>query len=184
MRRAVVFLDRDGTIIEDVDYIREHEKVALLPNAAEGLKLMSEKGYLLFVVSNQSGIGRGLIKRDELDAVHSRFIALLSEKGVAIAGHGYCYHRPEEDCGCRKPKDGLIPRQLAGADVDFKASFTVGDKDTDLLLADSIGAAGFLVLTGKGTRTRTEMEPAVLKRFGVRPDLLAVARDLPVAAPR
>jgi D-glycero-D-manno-heptose 1,7-bisphosphate phosphatase len=179
-KSAVVFLDRDGTIIEDVDYIREPHKVALLPNAGAGLRMMTEKGYLLFVVSNQSGIGRGLIQQDELDAVHARFIELLARERITIAGYGYCYHRPEENCSCRKPRHGLIPQTLGGRDVDYAACFTVGDKDTDLFLADSIGAKGFLVLTGKGVRTRAEMEPAVLARFPVKPDLLAAAQEMPV----
>src|SRR5262245_48952317 len=120
-KQPLAILDRDGTIIEDVDYIREPEKVAWVKNASAGLRLMQQKGYGIFVVSNQSGVGRGLIKPDELNAVHKVFVELLAADGIVLAGHGYCFHRPDENCGCRKPNTGLIP-----PGIDLGRSFVVG----------------------------------------------------------
>jgi histidinol-phosphate phosphatase family protein len=166
-----VLLDRDGTIIEDADYPRDPNLVAWAPNALEGLSLMVKKGYRLFVVSNQSGVGRGIIKHEEFDAVHARFARLLVEAKIPIAGFGYCLHAPKENCACRKPKPGLVPQG-----IDPNSSFVVGDKVSDLELADAIGATGYLVLTGKGKASRDELKA---KRYQIFPDLLAVALTLP-----
>jgi D-glycero-D-manno-heptose 1,7-bisphosphate phosphatase len=176
-----VFLDRDGTIIEDLHYPREPEKVSLTPNASEGLRLMNSKGYLLFVVSNQSGVGRGIIKDNEFKAVHEKTCELLKAQNVEIAEFAYCFHLPEDHCSCRKPKPGLVLPQFQGHPIDFARSFVVGDKECDLELADNIRASGNLVLTGKGAGTRERLRQLGLEnKYRVFPDLLAVAESLPV----
>lgn len=142
---AAVFLDRDGTIIEDAHYPRDPAVVKLLPNAVAGMKRMREKGYYLFVVSNQSGVGRGIISMPEFKAVHKRVCELLQAEAVEIAEFGYCFHTPEEGCGCRKPQTGLLPREYQGYPLDWTKSFTIGDKTSDAELGRKMGGTGCLL---------------------------------------
>jgi histidinol-phosphate phosphatase family protein len=181
--RPAVFLDRDGTIIEDAHYVRDPEKVILLPGAAAALRTMRDKGYLLFVISNQSGVGRGIISDSQFEAVHRRFCELLAAEGVEINQFLYCFHRPEDDCGCRKPRAGLIPREFDGVPLAWDRSFTVGDKDCDLFLARPIGAKSYLVLSGKGAATWNELKDSKqASEFKVFETLGQVAADLPPVA--
>ncbi len=177
--RPAVFLDRDGTIIEDLHYPREAHRVSLLPKAVEGLKLMVEKGYWLFVISNQSGVGRGIISKEEFEAVHAKTVSLLGDQGVRIEDYAYCFSA-DNACPERKPNPGMIPKKHGGHPLDWRASFVVGDRETDLELGTNIGARSYLVLTGKGKDTlkmikSEEVEPP----FRVCKDLLEVANDLP-----
>jgi D-glycero-D-manno-heptose 1,7-bisphosphate phosphatase len=177
---CAVFIDRDGTIIEDVHYAREPEKIYLLPNAAEGLRVMASKGYLIFVVSNQSGVGRGLIQDHEFNAVHEKVCELLRSASVEITEFIYCFHHPEDQCNCRKPKTGLIPKSFQEKPINFKKSFAIGDSDCDLKLGDNLGSKAFLVLTGKGKETqRVLSERGELDRYTVSADLAEIARALP-----
>lgn len=150
---AAVFLDRDGTIIEDTHYPNDPKAVVPIPGAFEGLRELAGKGYLLFVVSNQSGVGRGVILDHQFQAVHARVCELLKENGVEIAEFSYCFHKPEDDCQCRKPRTGLIPKDFQGRSFDLAHSYVVGDRDIDLELGENIGAHSALVLSGKGQKT-------------------------------
>ncbi len=181
MNLAAVFLDRDGTIIEDTHYPKNPDEVALIPSAIEGLKLMREKGYLLFVISNQSGVGRGLIQDHEFKKVHEKVCALLKDSKIEIDGFAFCFHRPEDLCSCRKPKIGLIPKTFNNQIVSWQHSFTVGDKLSDLELADNIGAKGCLVLSGKGRETLAELTNASRQNeYPHFSNLLSVAKSLPL----
>lgn len=178
--QPAVFLDRDGTIIEDRHYMNDPAQVELLPGAAEALRAMAEKGYLLFVVSNQSGVSRGIINDEQFLAVHNRFSELLQAEGCPIAEFAYCFHHPDDRCSCRKPQPGLVARKHEGKDIDWLNSFVVGDKSCDVELAAAIGGNGYLVLTGKGTATWKELQKSSpVLGYRVVPDLTAVARDLP-----
>lgn len=183
MKSPAVFLDRDGTIIEDVHYIRDPDRVTLVPFAAEGLRLMGEKGYRLFVVSNQSGISRHLISDDEFWNVHGRVCELLLAEKIVIDEFAYCFHHPDESCNCRKPKPGLIMPLVAKYSLDLSKSLTVGDKDSDLLLASSFGGRGYLVRTGKGAETEARLKDLnALHPYTVCQHLLEVAEQLPSIA--
>lgn len=146
-----LILDRDGTIIEDADYPRDPEAVRFLPGAIEALGALA-KQYSLYVVSNQSGVGRGIIPRSAFHAVHARFAEGLISAKVPVAGFFYCLHSPEQECVCRKPKTGLVPRALAG-----KIRCVIGDKATDLALAEALGTEGILVRTGYGKKTESAL---------------------------
>lgn len=177
---AAIFLDRDGTIIEDTHYPRDPDLVSLTPNAAEGMRLMNKKGYFLFVVSNQSGVGRGIIKDFEFQAVHKKCCDLLKNEGVEVAQFAYCFHHPEDGCSCRKPGTDLVVRNFNNKPIDFANSFVVGDKLCDLELADNLHAQGVLVLTGKGKYTLAELQQLDRSStYRVSDDLIAVARSLP-----
>ena len=158
--KPAIFLDRDGTIIEETHYIRDPDKVRLLPRALDALLLLRKKGYLLFVVSNQSGVGRGLISRDDFSRVHKRVVEILETGRITVDDYLYCFHSPDENCGCRKPKTGLVPKTFKENSIDFARSFTIGDKAIDVELGRALGSTGILVLTGYGKEERPKCGPA------------------------
>jgi D-glycero-D-manno-heptose 1,7-bisphosphate phosphatase len=127
-----VFLDRDGTLIEDVGYISDPESVVFLEGAIDALRTLRELGFALVVVSNQSGIARGLISEEQASAVHRRFVAGLEAEGVALDDARYCPHGPESGCSCRKPLPGLIVDAAKDLGIDLEGSFVVGDKPADV----------------------------------------------------
>ncbi|MEO0261410.1 MAG: HAD family hydrolase [candidate division WOR-3 bacterium] len=134
-----IFLDRDGTIIKNVPYLNDPEKIEFLPYVIESLKILISNGFTLFIVTNQSGISRGLIKLKELEKIHKRIKEILKKEGIKIKDIVYCPHLPEENCNCRKPKTGLIEVLLKKYKIDLKKSYLIGDKDEDILLAKNIG---------------------------------------------
>ena len=149
MQKAL-FLDRDGTIIVEEVYLHDPQKVAILAGVAFGLKKFQEAGYLLIVISNQSGVGRGYFTHAEVDAVNRKMCTLLAEEGVKIDGIYYCPHTPEELCNCRKPNTGLIDAACRDFSIDIPQSIMVGDKLLDVELAEQKNMQGVLVLTGYG----------------------------------
>lgn len=160
----VVFLDRDGTLIHDPGYLRDPEQVALLPGVVAALRRFGAAGYGLVVISNQSGVGRGLITLDELRAVHHRLDGLLAAEGLVLAGAWYCTHRPEEGCECRKPRPGLLLRAGQGLGLSLGDCWMIGDRPSDADAGRSAGCRA-LCLDAK------------------TPDLLSAA-DLVLAEPR
>ena len=140
-----VFLDRDGTIIEDVGYPRDPQLVRLLPGASAALRRFREHGLRLVVVSNQSGIGRGLVTQAEADAVHARFVELLDREGVALEDVRYCPHAPGDGCDCRKPEPKLLLEAARKLDVDLARSFALGDKPSDVEAGRRAGCRGLIL---------------------------------------
>lgn len=173
---AAIFLDRDGTLIMDENYIREPEKVRLLETVPEALKLLRAQGYALITVSNQSGVGRGIIQDFEFEAVHNRFEELLLQQDLQMDQYLYCFHTPTDNCNCRKPRPGLLPKELNGQEIRYKDSFTIGDSECDLLLADAVGSQGILVLTGKGRDTKTGLNSESQARYPSFETLLEAAK--------
>ena len=163
-----IFLDRDGTIIEDRHYLADPDGVALLPGAASGLRRLQAAGMALVVVSNQSGMARGLISAAALAAVEERFRSLLGSEGVTLTGSYHCPHRPEDECDCRKPLSGLARRAAAELGLDLRRCMVVGDKPADLGLARLVGATAVLVRTGEGAATLAA---------GASPDLVVNGLD-------
>ncbi len=171
---GIVFLDRDGTLIEDEGYLSDPARVREIPGAAESVARLARGGYLVTVVSNQSGLARGKFDEEQMEAVHRAFVALFRARGAAFDAVEYCPHHPEglvakyrAACGCRKPAPGLAEKILARLSVP--ATFTrwvVGDKMSDVLMGKGLGAATILVATGYGAEERAAME-----RRGLRADL-------------
>ena len=147
MNKAV-FLDRDGTLNVEVDYLHECEKLRLIDNTAEALKLLRAAGYLLIVISNQSGVGRGYFTCDDVDKINNRMNELLGVQGIQLDAFYYCPHKAEDGCTCRKPDTGLYLRAARDFDIDFACSYMVGDKEADILPALKLGAGYGLVLSG------------------------------------
>ena len=140
-----MFLDRDGTIIRDVGYLKDPSEVTLLPGSIEALSLMSAAGFMLILASNQSGIGRGLITQDQADRVHRRFEELLDGEGVRLSASYYCPHHPDDNCQCRKPRTGLLERASMELDIDMETSVMVGDRETDVDAGTGSGCRAILV---------------------------------------
>lgn len=150
--RSAVFLDRDGTVIVERNYLSDPAGVELLPGAAEGLRHMRGLGLRLVLVTNQSGVGRGYFGRDAVERVHGRLLELLEAQGTRLDALYVCPHAPDELCPCRKPGPGLIDRACAELGLDPRASFVIGDKPCDVDLGLVVNATTFLVTTGYGAR--------------------------------
>jgi D-glycero-D-manno-heptose 1,7-bisphosphate phosphatase len=149
-------LDRDGTLIVNRHYLREPEQVEFLPGAIEGLKAMQAQGCALVVITNQSGVARGLLTLADLEAIHERQRQLLAEHGLQLDGVYYCPHGPDDDCNCRKPKTGLAVRAARELGLALAESYVVGDRDIDLQLGRAVGATTVLVRTGYGAETELQ----------------------------
>jgi D-glycero-D-manno-heptose 1,7-bisphosphate phosphatase len=154
-QRRFIVLDRDGTIIEEREYLSQPEQVRLIPGAGPALRELQQMGFGLVVITNQSGVGRGIFDQAQLERVHDRLRELLSREGVHLDGLYVCPHRPDDDCACRKPKLGLIKK--AANDLGFKVqnSIVIGDKATDIDMGRTAGALTFLVRTGYGDQFET-----------------------------
>lgn len=179
-KRPAVFLDRDGTLIEDAGYLDRLSQIKLLPRAAEALKLLRKAGFYLFVVSNQSGVARGYFPESRVRKVHRKLQAMLRAKGARIDRFFYCPHYPggkvksyAKVCGCRKPRPGMVKQAARSYPVDLKRSYVVGDKRDDLLLARKAKAAGgLLVLTGNGRQSAKDLKRSPLPKSVVVSDIL------------
>ncbi len=165
-----IFLDRDGTIVRERNFMRYPWEVEPVPGAVEAVRRMKELGYLLIVISNQSGVGRGIITMEDVLAVEQRIREIFS--GM-IDRFYYCPSRPEENAWCRKPNPGMVEDAMREFDIDIKESWVVGDRCSDVELADRVGARGVLVLTGYGQRFVNRCSP-----FLIASDILAFARYL------
>lgn len=158
MNKRFAILDRDGTIIVEKHYLSDPKLVELLPGAAEGLRALSEAGFGLIIVTNQSGIGRGYFSQDQLTAVNKKMCALLQEHGIPIAGIFYCPHTPDDACTCRKPLPGLILKAGEKLSFDPAKSYVIGDKPCDIELGQNVKAKTFLVRTGYGAQHEKEQK--------------------------
>jgi histidinol-phosphate phosphatase family protein len=147
---AAVFFDRDGTINEDVGYLSTPDELKMINGAASAIKRLNAIGVKVIVVSNQSGVGRGYFNESAVEAVNLRLASILAEGGASVDGVYYCVHAPDEECDCRKPRAGMAERASRNHAIDLKRSYVVGDKASDMGLADNIGAKSVLVLTGEG----------------------------------
>lgn len=147
MKPSVVFLDRDGTIIRDAQYISDPSEVELLDGAAEAIARLNAGNVPVVVVTNQSGIGRGFYEVEDYERVHERMLELLAERGARVDAAYYCPHSPDHvpPCECRKPRPGMFERALADLGLDPDAAFYVGDRLRDITPALPLGGTGILV---------------------------------------
>lgn len=155
--RAAVFLDRDGTIIEEVGYLDRPERVELYPFSIAAIRALNRAGFRVVMVSNQSGVARGFFDEAMLDVVHKHVAALLAAGGAHLDAYYYCPHHPDGSvapytrrCDCRKPGRGMIDRAAADLGIEPARSFVVGDKWLDVGAARTVGGRGILVRTGYG----------------------------------
>ena len=181
--RPAVFLDRDGTINEQMGYVNHLSRFQLLPGVARAIRSLNEAGLPVVVVTNQSGLARGYFPESLLEAVHAEMYRLLAQEGARLDGLYVCPHHPEAreerfrlDCDCRKPRTGLLERAAAELGLDLGRSYMVGDRWSDLRCGAAVGASTILVLTGYGLGDAAYVGPGQ----PVQPD--HVAEDLLAAA--
>jgi D-glycero-D-manno-heptose 1,7-bisphosphate phosphatase len=156
LRRAV-FMDRDGTLAHEVGYVNHLSRFRLYPWSVDAVRLLNRAGVLAVVVTNQAGVARGYFPESLIGEVHAHLNAAMEAGGARLDGIYYCPHHPSageppyrQDCGCRKPKPGLVRRAASELGVDLDRSWVVGDRDADVELARSVGARSALVKTGYG----------------------------------
>ena len=158
LERAV-FLDRDGTLIEEKGYIYRPEEVRLLPKAVEAVSYLKSLGLKVVILTNQSGIGRGFYTEADYRKVMAYLFNLLGGRQAAVDASYFCPHAPWEGCPCRKPSPGMAERAAEELSLDLARSFVVGDKKSDMELARATGARGILVRTGYGAETEKSVTP-------------------------
>lgn len=152
MTERAIFFDRDGTINVEKDFISSPDEIELIPGAIEALRLATSSQYRIFVVSNQSGVARGIMSEDDVQSVNRRLIELASREGIAFDGIYYCPHYPPLSgaCLCRKPNRGMIDQALQRFSIDIPRSYVIGDRILDMELAFNVGAGSVMVMTGYG----------------------------------
>ena len=166
--RPAVFLDRDGTLVREVDFLCDPAELELLPGVPQALQRLARAGYALVVTTNQSAIARGMIDEAQLARIHERLEHELAEQGVRLDRIDWCPHHPtvgdppwRARCDCRKPRPGMIQRSIAALDLDPRQSWTVGDSERDLLAGAALSIPGILsprVATGRGSQERQRLE--------------------------
>lgn len=161
--RIAVFLDRDGTLNEEVDFLRTPDELQLIPGAASAVRTLNTLGTIICVISNQSGVARGFLTEDDLVAIHERLEEELRAGGARVDGIYYCPHHPTEGippyrvvCDCRKPQPGMLKQGEREWGIDLNRSFVVGDRIADVLAGQAVGATTVLVLTGYGRASAEE----------------------------
>ncbi|MDP2923247.1 MAG: D-glycero-beta-D-manno-heptose 1,7-bisphosphate 7-phosphatase [Candidatus Omnitrophota bacterium] len=161
----VIFLDRDGVINKypgDTRYITNTQEFQFIAGSIEGLRKLREKGFILFVISNQAGVSKGIYSQKELNDITKKMIKDLKKRGITLDGIYYCTHTTEQNCICRKPKTGLLHKALSDIHVKPQVSFFIGDSFRDMKAAKDFGAKPVLVLSGKekiSNRKNWEFEP-------------------------
>ena len=166
---VTVFLDRDGTLNRDPGYIKSPDQLELFAKVPEALASLKQAGAKLIIVTNQSGIARGLFSQNELEAVHMKLVQLLEAAGVSLDAIYVCPHHPDDGCDCRKPNRGMIDQAVREQRVDLDRSYVIGDQVRDMELARRIGARSILVTTG--VVSPQDMEG--LEESGLTPDWVA-----------
>jgi len=142
-----VFLDRDGTLNEDTGYIASPEELTLFPGVAKAIARLNHEGARVILITNQSGVARGLLTLSDVDAIHHKLKMDLQTEGGWLDAIYFCPHHPDEGCRCRKPNPGMIEQAQATMEMVLSRSYVLGDKYLDMALAQNIDAMGVLVTT-------------------------------------
>ncbi len=154
----VVFLDRDGTINIDYGYVHEVHKLVFFPGVLESLRTIQKAGYMLIIITNQSGIGRGYFTKEEYNEFSKIMLNKMTDAGVIIEKIYTCPHKPEENCKCRKPLLGLFDQAICDYDIDISSSYVIGDRLRDLSICEKYPVKGILFSPENGTKTMDERE--------------------------
>lgn len=180
MRRDALFLDRDGTLIEEVNYLASPEQVRLIPGAAVAVRKLNAAGVPVVVVTNQAGVARGYFPEERVGEVHAHLSELLAIEGANVDAYYYCPHHGTAgigeyriDCECRKPKPGMLLKAAGDLNLDLSRSWMIGDKLDDLRAGAAAGCRTVLVRTGYGAKAAETLPPEDLRLVGVVSDLPA-----------
>jgi histidinol-phosphate phosphatase family protein len=177
-KAPAVFLDRDGTIIEDRGHLSRPAQVRFFPQAFRALQMLRQR-CRLFIITNQPGIARGIISLHDAESVNNHVLATLAEKGIDITDLYMCPHQRTDNCPCIKPKPFFLRRAEKRCNIDLPASFVIGDHPHDIRLAENVAARGIYVLTGHGRKHAPELPP----KPQTAPDILHAAKII-LACPR
>ena len=158
MGHRYILLDRDGTLNVDVHYLSNPVDLCLEPNVIAGLSQLTKAGFHLAVLTNQSGLARGLVTEASLEQIHNALDTLLKAAEITIDGYFVCPHHPDDNCACRKPRTELAQRAQKAFDIDFSSSWMIGDKACDINLGQAITTRTLLVRTGQGRKTETDAQ--------------------------
>jgi D-glycero-D-manno-heptose 1,7-bisphosphate phosphatase len=176
--KPAVFLDRDGTLLEEAGYLDRLERLAFFPFGIDAVRLLNRGGYSVVIITNQSGVGRGMYEEEFVLRAHQVVDERVRAGGGRIDGYYYCPHHPEaevekfrKDCDCRKPGPGMLRQAAADLGLDLSRSFTVGDKWTDVQAGVTAGARGILVRTGYGRTSEAGSRP--VEPVAIADDLIA-----------
>jgi D-glycero-D-manno-heptose 1,7-bisphosphate phosphatase len=166
--RPAVFLDRDGTLIEEAGYLDRLERMAFFPYTIDAVRLLNRAGFAVVVLTNQAGIARGIVRKDFVGEAHAHIAERLAVGGAKIDGFYFCPHHPDgtveglrRRCTCRKPQPGMLQQAAADLGLDLPRSFAVGDRWHDLEAGQAVGARGVLVRTGYGRSEELSPRPGV-----------------------
>jgi rfaE bifunctional protein nucleotidyltransferase chain/domain len=159
-KAPAVFFDRDGTIIEETDYLHEPERIRILPNALEGMRRFQDMGYRIVLITNQPGIGIGYYSKEDFYRVNRILLKSFAEKGILVDKIYFCPHSKSEKCGCRKPEQALVERAKKELNLDLSQSIIIGDKTSDIETGRRAGMRAVLVRTGfKGEDGEFPVQP-------------------------
>ncbi len=147
MKQKTIFIDRDGTLIEEVNFLHRVEDLRYFSYTDEAVRMLKQNGFLVIVVTNQSGIGRGIYTENDMHRIHEQIQSDLTEK---LDGYYFCPHLPDEGCTCRKPNPGMIEAACKDFAIDLENSWVIGDKSLDVELGIKAGIKTAMVLTGYG----------------------------------
>ena len=144
-----VFVDRDGVINQErSDYVKSILELEIYPNVAKNIKLLKDAGFLVVVITNQSAVNRGIVTPEMINQIHNSIQNHLKKHGTFLDGFYYCPHIPNENCNCRKPKSGLLEKAILELNIDLNSSWMIGDRDSDIEAANSIGCKAIKIDNG------------------------------------
>lgn len=176
-KKTAVFLDRDGTVIEEVGYLDNIGQLKLIPGTARAIGLLNKAGIPVIMITNQSGVARGYFSESLVEQLHQRLNELLEAESAYLDAIYYCPHHPTKGtgpyrraCNCRKPHPGMVEQAIDDLQLGKRRLFVVGDKCVDMELANQIRAEGILVLTGYGKKAQEQLE----QKTGTRPAFIAI----------
>jgi D-glycero-D-manno-heptose 1,7-bisphosphate phosphatase len=183
MPNRCVFLDRDGTINEEINYLSRPDQLRLIAGAAEAIKRLKQAGLKTVIITNQAGVARGYFSEPALQQIHLELIKMLRAQDAHIDAIYYCPHHPTAgigvykiDCNCRKPKPGLLEQAARELNLDLRQSFLVGDKPADLQAGEAVGCRTILVRTGYGLESEKELTGGEFLPDHIADDLLEASR--------
>ncbi len=189
LRRSAVFLDRDGTLVEEAGYLDRLERLVFFPYTVDAVRALNIAGFQVVVISNQSGVARGIVRESFIAETHEHISRRLAAGGAHVDGFYYCPHHPDgvvealrKPCDCRKPGTGMFTRAARELDLDLRSSFAVGDRWNDLKAGRAVGARTILVRTGYGREAEAAPEKSFAPDAIVDNVIEAVSWILRVAA--
>ena len=185
MNKKAIFLDRDGTINIEKDYLYKITDFEFLPGVIEALKLLQENNFLLIIITNQSGIARGYYTEEQYRNLNNWMLGELKVHGINITAVYYCPHHPEakveqyrKNCNCRKPKLGMYEKAVKDFNIDLSYSFAIGDKIRDCAICKTTECRGYLISSGEKSSVIEEVKEGKYERVKYAKDLLSAVHSL------